>query len=202
MSDPKKQSGSKNAQSAYEKQSKQEAHRESEENIPFDAAQESALSDEELIALCKERLCSSCPIKEEKDQEVLLVKADADNYRKRIAREKEQICKFAGQDILEDIIPILDNLDLALEHGRDVQACQDLVQGVDMTRKIFLESMQKHGFQTIESEKGQVFDPAWHEAMGEAEDPELDSGHICQVLQKGYALKDRVLRPAKVMISK
>ena len=202
MSDPKKQSGSKNAQSTQETPDTQEVHRESEENIPFDTDHENLLSDEELITLCKERLCPGCPIKEEKDQEVLTVKADADNYRKRLTREKEQICKFAGQDILEDIIPIIDNLELALEHGRAVQACQDLVQGVDMTRKILLEAMQKHGFQAIASEKGQAFDPAWHEAMGEVEDPELAPGQISQILQTGYALKDRVLRPAKVMLSK
>lgn len=202
MSDPKKQSGSKTTQSTQEKPDTQDVHRESEDNSPFEADQENLLSDEELITLCKERLCPSCPIKEEKDQEVLMVKADADNYRKRLAREKEQICKFAGQDILEDLIPIIDNLELALEHGRAVEACQDLVQGVDMTRKILLEAMQKHGFQMIASEKGHPFDPAWHEAMGEVDDPELDTGHIAQILQTGYALKDRVLRPAKVMISK
>ena len=202
MSETTKQSGSKDAASTQKTKTDQEQSPQPEQDIPVDPDQESGLSDEELLCLCRDRICSNCPIKDEKDQEVLMVKADADNYRKRLSREKEQICKFAGQDILEDIIPIIDNLELALEHGRNVQACQDLVQGVDMTRKILLESMKKHGFEPIAGEKGLPFDPAWHEAMGEVEDPEVEPGHICRVLQKGFKLKDRVLRPSKVMISK
>lgn len=199
MAGAKKQTDSK-SEEQFEK--KDPITQEQEDQSALDEEQGLVLSDEELIDLCKERICSTCPVKDEKDREVLMVRADADNFRKRLAREKEQTCKFAVQDILEDLLPILDNLDLALEHGQKVEACDDLIQGVDMTRKIFLETLKKHGFEMIDSGKGQSFDPAWHEAMGEAEDPDLIPGQIFQVLQKGYKLKDRVLRPAKVMLSK
>ena len=163
---------------------------------------EPTLSDEELVSLCKDKICPECPVKEEKDQELMRAKADVDNYRKRLSREKEQFMKYACQGLLEDMIPVIDNLDLALEHGQKIEACKDLIQGVEMTRKIFLETLGKHGFEPIESEICEPFDPSWHEAMGEVEDENTKPGDICQVLQKGYKLKGRVLRPAKVMLSK
>ena len=167
-----------------------------------ESGQESTLSDEELVSLCKDKICPECPVKEEKDQELMRAKADVDNYRKRLSREKEQFMKYACQGLLEDMIPVLDNLDLALEHGQKIEACKDLIQGVEMTRKIFLETLGKHGFEPIESEICEPFDPSWHEAMGELENENTKPGDICQVLQKGYKLKGRVLRPAKVMLSK
>jgi molecular chaperone GrpE len=136
------------------------------------------------------------------DQELLRVRADAENYRKRMAREKEQHCKFAAQEILEDLMPILDNLELAVGHGRKVEACSDLVQGVDMTIQLFLDTLKKHGLEPIECSEGEEFDPNWHEALAEEERNDLEAGRVCQIVQKGYRYKDRVLRPAKVMVSK
>ncbi len=166
-----------------------------EESVPL-------ISDEELEAFCRERICPECPEKKEKDKEMLLVKADAENFRKRMAKEKEQFCKYANENLLQDLLPVIDNLELATEHGRDVEACSDLIQGIDMTIKIFLDTLKKHGLEKIEISYGQEFDPTWHEAMGEMESEDLEGGRICQVLQKGYKLKDRLLRPAKVMVSK
>jgi molecular chaperone GrpE len=163
---------------------------------------EPQLSDEQLVQLCKERVCPSCPEKQEMDQEVLRVRADADNYRKRMAREKEQYCKFAVQEILEDLIPVIDNLELAVGHGRKVEACSDLVQGVDMTIQIFMDTLKKHGLEPIDCSEGEAFDPNWHEALAEEEREDMQGGKVCQIMQKGYKYKDRVIRPAKVMVSK
>jgi len=160
------------------------------------------IGDEQLLELCRERVCPTCPQKQEMDQEVQRVRADADNYRKRMTREKEQHCKFAVQDILEDLMPVVDNLELAVGHGRKVEACSDLVQGVDMTINIFLDTLKKHGLEPIECSEGDDFDPNWHEALAEEEREDLGAGKVCQVMQKGYRYKDRVLRPAKVMVSK
>jgi molecular chaperone GrpE len=160
------------------------------------------ISDEQLQELCRERVCPTCPQKQEMDQEVMRVRADADNYRKRMAREKEQHCKFAVQDILEDLMPVIDNLELAVGHGRKVEACSDLVQGVDMTISIFMETLKKHGLEPILCTEGEPFDPNWHEALAEQEREDLETGKVCQIMQTGYKYKDRVLRPAKVMVSK
>jgi molecular chaperone GrpE len=185
-----------------EDNTKMDIHEEQSSDHKAVQEEELPLTDEELEALCRERICPECPEKKEKDAEVLRIQADADNYRKRMAREKEQFCKFATESLLEDIIPVIDNLELAIEHGRHVDACQDLVQGIDMTIKIFHETLKKHGLEPVELEQGQEFDPAWHEAMAEEEREDLKAGHVCQILQKGYTLKDRLLRPAKVVVSK
>jgi len=178
-----------------------QAEGQAEEGRPFEEGAEQ-MSDEKLWELCQEKFCPSCPQKQEMDQELLRVRADAENYRKRMAREKEQHCKFAAQEILEDLMPILDNLELAVGHGRKVEACSDLVQGVDMTIQLFLDTLKKHGLEPIECSEGEEFDPNWHEALAEEERSDLEAGRVCQIVQKGYRYKDRVLRPAKVMVSK
>ncbi|MFW5970599.1 MAG: nucleotide exchange factor GrpE [Desulfovermiculus sp.] len=160
------------------------------------------ISDAQLQELCQERICPTCPQKQEMEQEVMRVRADADNYRKRMTREKEQHCKFAIQDILEDLVPVIDNLELAVGHGRKNEACLDLVQGVDMTISIFLDTLKKHGLEPIQCSEGEPFDPNWHEALAEEEREDLETGQVCQIMQTGYKYKDRVLRPAKVMVSK
>ena len=131
----------------------------------------------------------------------LRVLADSENFKKRLLREKEEYFKFATSAILEEIIPVMDNLDLALAHGRQAEACKDLVMGVEMTMNIFLDTMKKHGLEQI----GAVdvpFDPARHEALGQVERDDVDENTVCQMLQKGYLLKERLLRPAKVMVSR
>lgn len=138
---------------------------------------------------------------EELKKDNLRVLADSENFKKRLLREKEEYFKFATSAILEEIIPVMDNLDLALAHGRQAEACKDLVMGVEMTMNIFLDTMKKHGLEQI----GAVdvpFDPARHEALGQVERDDVDENTVCQMLQKGYLLKDRLLRPAKVMVSR
>ena len=164
--------------------------------------QEPRVSQEELQAMCQEMVCPECPEKKAMDDEILRVKADADNFRKRMAREKEQQCTYATQSLMEDIIPVIDNLELALGHGQKVEACKDLVQGVEMTLKIMLDTLGKHGLKQIECNPGECFDPTWHEALAEEPREDMESGLVCQVMQKGYSLHDRVIRPAKVMVSK
>ena len=138
---------------------------------------------------------------EELKKDNLRVLADSENFKKRLLREKEEYFKFATSAILEEIIPVMDNLDLALAHGRQAEACKDLVMGVEMTMNIFLDTMKKHGLEQI----GAVdvpFDPARHEALGQVERDDVDENTVCQMLQKGYLLKDRLLRPAKIMVSR
>jgi len=138
---------------------------------------------------------------EEMRKENLRVLADGENFKKRLTREKDEFFKFATSAILEEIIPVMDNLDLALTHGRQAEACKDLVTGVEMTMNIFLETMRKHGLEQI-ADLDVPFDPARHEALGQVVRDDLDENTVCQMLQKGYMLKDRLLRPAKVMVSR
>jgi molecular chaperone GrpE len=144
-----------------------------------------------------------CAELEDQKLESLRILADAENLKKRLVREKEDFCKFATSGVIESILPVLDNLELALQHGKKEEACRNLVQGVEMTLQIFKEILQKNGLSIIgQDHVGTPFDPALHEALSQVPDPTMDAGCVCQVLQTGYKLHDRLIRPAKVVVSK
>lgn len=142
-----------------------------------------------------------CPHCEEAEKGRLRALADLDNARKRLAREKEEFMRYAGENIMADILPALDNLDLALAYAPEGKECQNFVVGVDMTRKLLLEALHKHGLEQLGS-IGEEFDPTKHEAVGMEAHPEYNSGQICSLMNKGYRLKDRLIRPARVTVCK
>ena len=128
--------------------------------------------------------------------------ADLDNYRKRTLREKEDLTKFANEAILKEILPVVDNLERALQHaasgdGNDA----GLLQGVELTLSQFRKVLEKFGVVAVSS-VGTPFDPSRHEAMGQQESSEHPANTVLQELQKGYLLNERLLRPALVLISK
>ncbi|OIQ51164.1 Protein GrpE [Pseudodesulfovibrio hydrargyri] len=166
-------------------------------------AVEVSLSKEELAALCKESVCPECDVFKEAESIRLRALADSENVKKRLLRETEELKKYAGESILADLLPILDNLDLALAHTGNLSAeCKNFVVGVDMTRKIFLDAVKNHGLEAVQAAVGTEFDPEIHEAVGTVEEPSLKSNQVAQVVQNGYRLKGRLLRPAKVMVNK
>lgn len=160
-----------------------------------------ALSDAELQSLTAERICPSCPQQKEAEDTRLRALAEVDNIRKRMVKEKEEAIKFASSKVLADILPSLDNLDLAMEHARGQEACKDLLVGVEMTKKLMLDALKKHGLEVV-GQVGEEFDPAFHEAMGMSPSPDVASGAICNILNKGYKLHERLLRPARVIVCK
>ncbi|MCJ2162978.1 MULTISPECIES: nucleotide exchange factor GrpE [unclassified Pseudodesulfovibrio] len=164
---------------------------------------EVSLSQEELYALCRESVCPACDVHKEAEGIRLRALADSENVKKRLMRETEELKKYAGESILADLLPILDNLDLALAHtGGLSPECQNFVIGVDMTRKLFLGAVKGHGLEQVQAEVGTEFDPEIHEAVGTVEEQGLGDNLIAQVIQGGYRLKGRLIRPAKVMVNK
>jgi molecular chaperone GrpE len=159
------------------------------------------ITDEELLALCKARVCAVCTEKGEADEVRLRALAEMDNFKKRLTREQEETRKYAAETVLADMLPILDNLELALDHGRKLDACKDVVLGVDMTRKLFLDALKQHGLVAV-GEVGEMFDPTRYEAVGHEEHPEMEEGVVCSLLQRGYILRERLLRPARVVVNK
>lgn len=123
--------------------------------------------------------------------------ADFDNYRKRADREKTEFFKYALAAPMKDILPVLDNFDRALEHAEQED---DFHKGVLLIYKQLYEVLQKHGLRPIE-EMGVHFDPNIHEAVIREEDPSVPSHTVVAVLQKGYFLHDRLLRPALVKVA-
>uniref|UniRef100_I2Q5L2 Protein GrpE n=1 Tax=Desulfovibrio sp. U5L TaxID=596152 RepID=I2Q5L2_9BACT len=127
--------------------------------------------------------------------------AETENLKKRLQKEKEEFQKYATESLVAELLPVLDHLDLALAHGRGNDACKDFVVGVDMTRKAFLDILGRHGVAEF-GRTGEPFSPEAHEALGMASLPDLPADAVAQVVQKGYTLRGRLLRPAKVMVNK
>ncbi len=164
---------------------------------------EVSLSQDELEALCRESVCPACDTQTRADATRLRALADTENVKKRLMREAAELKKYAGESILADLLPVLDNLDLALAHTDNLDAaCKNFVVGVDMTRKIFLDSVKNHGLEAVGAARGTEFNPEIHEAVGTVEEGELGDNQIAQIVQSGYILKGRLLRPAKVMVNK
>lgn len=159
------------------------------------------ISDEELAEVCRVRLGYSPADRQETEEIRLRALADMDNARKRLAREKEEIQRYAGESVLSDILPALDTLDLALSHAPKDDVSKNFVIGVDMTRKMLLEALGRHGLTEV-GQLGEPFDPATHEAIGAEAHPDYAPDTVCGLMSKGYKLKDRLLRPAKVMVCK
>lgn len=130
----------------------------------------------------------------------LRARADLDNFRKRAQREKEDLVKFANETILRELLPVIDNLERALHHAT-VDGEKGLLQGVELTLGQFSKVLEKFNVKAIDA-VGELFDPARHEAMGQIESAEQPPNTVVQLLQKGYLLNDRLLRPAMVLIAK
>lgn len=156
---------------------------------------------ENLEELAREYLCPTCPQKADLDNERLRALAEMDNFKKRLSREHDDQLRYAAEKVLADLLPTLDNLDLALQYGSQHEACKDMLMGVEMTRKLLLEAVRQHGLEPV-GQEGEEFNPALHEGLTFDLREDMNEGHVSQVLQRGYKLKERLLRPAKVSISK
>lgn len=130
----------------------------------------------------------------------LRMAAEMDNFKKRLTRDHQEQVRYAAEKVLGDLLPALDNLDLAIQYGSSHEACKDMMQGIEMTRRQLLEAVAKSGLVSM-GERGEPFDPALHEAIGVEAAPDMEPGSISRVLQRGYKLHDRLLRPAKVMVN-
>lgn len=126
--------------------------------------------------------------------------AEMENFKKRLTREHQEQMRYASEKVLSDILPAIDNLDLALQYATQHEACKDMIEGVAMTRKLLLEAVSRNGLSPV-GEVGDEFNPQFHEAIGFEPNPELPSGAVSKILQRGYKLNDRLLRPAKVMVN-
>jgi molecular chaperone GrpE len=132
----------------------------------------------------------------------LRAQADLENYRKRAQREKEDLARFANEGILREILPVMDNLERAVEHaGAEKEGNGGLVQGVEMTLTQFRKVLEKFGVVAIPA-LGEPFDPARHEAVGQVETDKFPPNAVAQELQRGYLLNDRLLRPSMVMVAR
>jgi molecular chaperone GrpE len=127
--------------------------------------------------------------------------ADFENFKKRAAREKEEIIRFANETLIKDLLPVLDNLERAVSYARGGGNGKPLLEGVELVLKGFTEVLTKHGLTPIQA-KGEPFDPNKHEAIAQVETRDYAHNTIVEQHQKGYHLMDRLLRPALVTTAK
>lgn len=126
--------------------------------------------------------------------------ADLENFRKRTAREKDELRQFAASGVIEDLIPVLDNLSLGLAAAKQQADGQSVVQGVSMVLEQFKGALARHGLKEI-NPAGAVFDPNQHECIAHQPSADVKEENVMQVVRPGYSLNGRLLRPASVIVS-
>jgi molecular chaperone GrpE len=130
----------------------------------------------------------------------LRLRAEFENYKKRMQKEKADLMRFGNESLLKSILPILDNLERAINHGKDLKENTSLLEGVELTLKQFLSTLERFGVKPMPA-MGEVFDPEKHEAISYQESDQEPHRVISEVL-KGYLFHERLLRPAKVIVSR
>jgi molecular chaperone GrpE len=164
----------------------------SEETSPTAETAASEISVEEQLA-AKEKECR------ENWDRFLRERADLENYRKRVNKEKEELLNYGNKSLIEEILPIVDNLERALGHAsEDGQTA--VVEGIRMTHGMLIAALKKFGVTPVES-LGAVFDPNFHQAMAQVPSDLHPPNTIVEEYQKGYMLKERLLRPAMVTVA-
>jgi len=142
------------------------------------------------------------PSREQEYYERLLrVTADFENFRKRVQRDKEDYFKFASEDLLTQLLPVLDNLERAIAHAEETKESTNLVEGVRMILRQLQDVLKKNGVRSFES-LGKPFDPSKHQAMQILDTTAAEPNTVIQVFQRGYFLHDRLIRPAMVVVSR
>ena len=136
----------------------------------------------------------------EKNDRLLRALAEADNTRRRAQREREDSARYAGEAVIRDLIPVLDNLDRALEAARTAGEAPGIVDGVELIRREFLKALERHGV-TRYSALGQRFDPNQHEAIARVVSVDNAPDTVVAETVPGYSLRGRVLRAAQVAVA-
>ena len=167
-----------------------------EKRLAEKAAQE---SDDEEAAEAPVNLVDAREQIDELNARVLRLTADYDNYRKRAQREKEDVRQFSNQDLLEKLLPVLDNFEMAITAVKE--ADPSIKDGVQMIYDQLYAVLKDSGMEPIDA-MGEVFDPNLHEALSQEETANVNEGTVVQQVQRGYKLNERLVRPARVVVAK
>ena len=138
---------------------------------------------------------------QEANDKYIRLYADFENYKKITARNKEELLKYANEDLMTDILTVIDHLELALQHASNNETSDALAKGIELTLKELKTVLEKYGLVTIDA-LGKPFDPSVHHAMSQIESEDADENTVVKEFRKGYMLKDRVLRAALVGVAK
>lgn len=170
------------------------------ENIEINDPEEQLDSDESKMETLKEEVEQLKQEKADTQNKMLRIQAEFENFKKRTIRERETANKYKSQDIVTELLPAIDNFERALQ--ADVSDAQDsFVEGISMVYRMLKDALKAQNVEEIET-VGKEFDPNLHHAVMQVEDGEAESNTIVEEMQKGYMLKDRVIRPAMVKVNK
>ena len=169
---------------------------------PLDAQTDSehgVMSDDQLIRVELDQALSA--VEKHKD-EALRAFAELDNVRKRAERDVAAAHKFGMEKFINELLPVKDSLDLGFDAANSAEDIEAIREGMVLTLKMFDGALEKGGVSPIDPASGEDFDPEFHQAMMMEESQEVEAGKILRVMQKGYALNERLLRPAMVIVAK
>jgi molecular chaperone GrpE len=139
-----------------------------------------------------------------KSQDRLMrLQADFENFRRRALSERHDLYQYGHENLVKDLLLTVDNLDRAIGHARESEGgdLESFLQGIELVQREFLGILENHSVSEVEAQ-GKMFDPAVHEAMAQVPDEKLAPNTVTEVLQKGYLLREHLLRPARVMVAK
>lgn len=157
--------------------------------------------EEEIAGLYLELEAAKQTIADQKDS-VVRAAADVENMRRRAAQDVEKAHKFALEKFANELLPVIDNLNRAIEFSdRENETLKPVLEGVEMTLKSFEDAVAKFGVETV-NPQGETFNPEFHQAMSIQPSNDVAPNTVLAVMQKGYSLNGRLLRPAMVMVSK
>ncbi len=134
-------------------------------------------------------------------EKMLYLQAEFENYKKLKIKERQDTLKFGNEVLIKELLPVLDNLEMALDHTAKTEDYKGIYEGVRITFNEFLKVLEKAGVTRIEA-AGKKFDPNLHEAFYQEEKEDLEPDTVLSEFQKGYLLNDRLVRPARVVVSK
>ena len=172
-------------------------HEMSENQLSSNKEETEAKSRVEEAADEKERLTAEL---QEINDRYLRLYAEFENYKKRVNKDKEEIFKYGNESLLYDLLPVIDNLEMALKHATN-SVSEGLVQGVEITLKELQRTLEKFGLSPIEA-NGKPFEPLVHHAMTQVERDDVDEKTVVEEFRRGYMFRDKVLRPSLVAVSK
>jgi molecular chaperone GrpE len=153
------------------------------------------------LASLQEQLQEKTKEAEENYNRVLRLAAEMENLKKRTEKEKAELLQFANENLVKELLPVVDNLELALDHGRSLEAPAPLLEGLERVHQVFLKALEKFGVSPFIS-VGQPFDPAFHNAVMQEETGEIPDCTVLKEMQKGYLMHGRLIRPAMVVVAR
>jgi molecular chaperone GrpE len=137
----------------------------------------------------------------ELEERILRQAADHENHLKRVLRETDEKIKYANQSLLTKFLPVIDSFDLALQHTGEATA-ESVFEGIKLNRKLLLDTLEKAGLTLISANVGDMFDPLLHEGVMLANNSDLADNSVAMIVQNGYRMAERVVRPVKVQVNK